>query len=197
MIFLMIVINIGISVFNAWSVGRSWLEAKMEGGWARFMAWMIAVMAAVGFTWSYLAGVALVCEVFELLPPEYIKGMFSLGYLAIIIPAIGSGLAITLQSWAVFWKNRTVANGAVAGYNTFAQIYNMYEFASALPDLLSSVGDMFTSSEDDDDDVSSRLIVIAVALAIGSIALGILTARAIILWSAKNVADEYRALNET
>lgn len=189
MIILLILLNFGLSCLNAWSVGRSWVEARAVGGVVRFMAWMGAIMAAVGFTWSYLAILAMICNGFHLLPPLYIQGMFSLGYLALIIPALGSGLAITIQSWAIFWKNKTIGNGAAASWNTFAQIYNMYEAVQYIPEALTNVKDMFSS--DDDDDSKSQLILLAVLLAVGAVAGGILTARAIILHVARNVAQEY------
>ena len=135
MILLLIVLNFGISIFNSFVVGVSWVETKTAGGFARLMAWMGATMAACGFTWCYLAVIALLAgpDGFGKLPPRYVEAMFSLGYLTIIGPLIGSGIAITLQSWAHFWRQRTLASGAVAGYNTLADVYNIYEAAHYVP----------------------------------------------------------------
>lgn len=190
MIYFLILLNLGISWLNAWPIGRSWVESRMVGGFVRFMAWMVATMAAVGFTWSYVVIMVMVAAKFQLLPPAYVTGMMSLGYLAIIIPAIGSGLAMTIQSWAVFYKNRTLGNGTIAGWNTFAQIHNMYEAASAIPEALSGVGKMF--SDNDDDDSKGKLALLVVGLVVMAVVGGILTARAIILNSARNVAREYK-----
>ena len=50
------VLNFGISVWNAYAVGKVWVEARLAGGWHRFMCWMGAVMSACGFTWCYSVG---------------------------------------------------------------------------------------------------------------------------------------------
>ncbi len=47
-------LNFAISAWNAYAVGRAWVETKVAGGWPRFMAWMGAIMSASGFSWCYL-----------------------------------------------------------------------------------------------------------------------------------------------
>lgn len=123
MLFGLVVLNFVISWFNAWSVGRSWTEAQMVGGWPKFMAWMGAVMSACGFTWVYLVIVGMVAGSTGKLSPEYLEAFYSLGYLVIIFPVLGSGLAITIQSWAHAWRERNLLNMGMAGWNTFAQVY--------------------------------------------------------------------------
>ena len=56
-------INFGISVWNAYAVGKVWVEARHAGGWRRFMCWMGAVMSASGFSWCYLSFLALSAHV--------------------------------------------------------------------------------------------------------------------------------------
>src|SRR6266436_2256340 len=58
MLFLLLILNFAISWFNAWSVGRVWIESKMIGGLFRMTVWCGAIMSAFGFTWlsrHYLA----------------------------------------------------------------------------------------------------------------------------------------------
>ena len=38
-VLILLVLNFGISWFNAYSVGRSWADSKAIGGWPRFMDW--------------------------------------------------------------------------------------------------------------------------------------------------------------
>ena len=33
------VVNFGISIWNAYAVGKAWVETKYSGGWPRFVAW--------------------------------------------------------------------------------------------------------------------------------------------------------------
>jgi hypothetical protein len=181
---LLLVVNFLISIFNSWSVGRSWVETKAAGGFARLMSWMGATMASVGFTWCYLVVIAYIASATGKLPPKYIDGMLSIGYLAIIVPLIGSGIAITVDSWMYFWRRRTFGSGALATWNTAADVYNIYEAASAVPTAWDTVKDVFSSSDDDDNGFGLLAIMLAVAALLG----GILTAAAIIRIVAESTA---------
>ena len=68
--------------------------------------WCGAIMSACGFTWVYIALLAILAQSFQWLPARYIEGIFSLGYLVIIVPLLGSGLGITASSWAHFGVKR-------------------------------------------------------------------------------------------
>src|SRR5271167_2082649 len=37
-----------------------------------------------------------------------IEGIFSLGYLIIVLPLLGSGLGITASSWGQFWRQKNL-----------------------------------------------------------------------------------------
>jgi hypothetical protein len=199
-LFLFLVLNFGISWFNAWSVGRSWNETRAVGGVAHFMAWCGAVMSASGFTWCYLVLLTLINSVLPVdyrLPEKYAEGMFHLGYLIIIFPILGSGLAITVQSWAHFWRNRNFKNGALAGWNTFAQVYNTYQSIKTVPQSLSFVSDLFKSDgkRRGKDDARGQLIMLMVVLVVLAVMGGVLTTALVIRSTARSVAREqaYRA----
>jgi hypothetical protein len=196
MIALIVVLNFVISVFNSWSVGRTWVETRAAGGVARFMSWMGAVMAAVGFTWCYLVIIAYAATEMHKLPPAYIGAMLSLGYLAIVGPLIGSGIAITVESWAVFWRRRTLANMAIAGYNTFADVYNIYEASRYVPGAWDTVKDVLwpkkrsSSSSSSSDGEGGGLTWIVILLVVLAIFAGVLTAAAIIRTVSERTARE-------
>jgi len=197
MIVIFLVLNFVLSIFNAWSVGRSWVEARAAGGWARFMSWMGATMASVGFSWCYLVILAYAAGPAgsHKLPPTYVNGMFSLGYLILLVPLFGSGLAITLDSWAYFWRKRDFTSGAVAGWNTLADVYNAYEAARAVPGAWDAVKEMFkgsSSSSSDEDSAKGKLLLIALALCLCALVGGALTAAAIIRTVAAAKAFERR-----
>ena len=202
MIILFLVLNFVISIFNSWAVGRSWVETKAVGGIARFMSWMGATMAAVGFSWCYLVILAFAAgpDGFNKLPANYVEAMFSLGYLIIIGPCIGSGIAITIQSWAYFWRKRTFGSGAVAGWNTFADVYNIYQAAHYVPSAWDHVKDLlFPKKRDSSSSSDNALARIAIFLAIMAVVGGILTAAAIIRTVAERTAADRRfrfAVNE-
>lgn len=190
-LFFLLLLNFGISWFNAWSVGKSWIETKQAGGWPRFMAWCGATMSASGFTWVYVAILGIIAQATGKVPPKYVEAMFSLGYLTVILPIIGSGLAITAQSWAHFWRERNFGSGAVAGWNTFAQIYNIYEATSAIPAAFKSLGGVF--GDDDEDNGLLPLVIMAVVFAVLG---GVLTTVAIVRRTARNHAGDLAVQQE-
>ena len=191
MIFLFLILNFAISILNAWGVGRTWVETKVVGGFPRFMAWMAATMSAVGFTWCYLVILAFAAgpNGFHKLPANYVDAMFSLGYLIIILPCIGSGTAITLDSWAHFWRKRNIGNGALAAYNTFADIYNVYQAVRYVPKAWDTVKDLLFPKKRDS---SNGFAGIAIMLALAAVFGGILTTSAIVRTVSERTAADKR-----
>src|SRR5438067_12940023 len=92
-------LNFGISIWNAYAVGKSWVEARVAGGWPRVMCWSGAVMSASGFSWCYLILLAFVGYHFEWLDPAQMEAALYLGYILLIPGILLSGLMITLDSW--------------------------------------------------------------------------------------------------
>lgn len=199
MIFVLLFFNFAISWFNAWTCGKAWIETKAAGGLAHFMNWMGAVMSAAGFTWCYLVVLAVVGAVvpvdsaedgstITLLTATQADALINLGYVVVIGPILGSGLAITLDSWAYFYRQRTIGAGIGAGYNTFAQVYNTYNAVSLLPDVLGDLGGFFDSK--DGKGKGGAIVILLVVL---SLIGGILTTSAIIRSTARRHAENLRA----
>lgn len=196
MIFLVWILNFVISWVNAWGCGKSWNETKANGGMPHFMNWMGAIMSASGFTWCYMVIAAFAGTVIQvgtktdhphsILTPQELEAFCNLGYLAVLLPILGSGLAITLHSWGVFWRRRNFGDGAVAGYNTFAQVYNFYEAFRYVPKATSNVGRFFFG--DDDSDAGDRAKGLVLLLVVASAVGGILTTWAIVRSVAKSTA---------
>lgn len=144
------------------------------------MNWMGAVMSASGFTWCYLLVIGLLgsvipvggdadagIEAAPLVTPEMLDAFYSLGYLVIIFPILGSGLAIMIASWRQFARSRSVGDGLVTGWNTFAQVHNTISAMNAVPDALDGVGSFFKGS----DDSKGAIVILLVALAVAGGAL--------------------------
>lgn len=186
---LLLFINAGISWFNAWSVGRSWADTKAMGGWPRIVAWCAAVMSACGFTYVYLTILAVGAGAFHYLPPQYVRAMMEFGYVMIVFPLIGASLGITIDSISRAWRQRNLMNIGLAGYNTFATVYNMYAAASTLPGILDDLGRTF-NTDDEDSGPATYLVILLVAFALGG---GILTTSAIIRSTARKYAQTVRA----
>jgi hypothetical protein len=177
-------VNTGISIWNAYACGSYLTESKIVGGWARFLIWCGLIMSACGFTWVYLAVVTLVCVSAEWLTVKQAEVMFSLGYLALILPILGSGLAIWAQSVIEAFRTRKFSDVAVASWNTFAQFHNTWDAASSAPSAFKEVKEFF--SGDFDGDSAKGFLIIAIVVAV--IAGGILTTIAIARWADRKVA---------
>lgn len=190
MLVLYLVLTLIISTFNAWSCGKGWIDAKLIGGMARLMEWCGAIMSAIGFTLVYLIVVAYAAgpDGANWLSPQRVNQMLSLGYLAILPPLLGTGLAITVQSWAHFWRRRTFGSGAIAAYNTYAQLSNMYNAYMEAPNAWKEVKNFF-SDDDDPADAGSLIAFLCFVIAVAG---GIVTTAIIIHIVSANVAREVR-----
>lgn len=196
MIILIWLLNFAISWLNAWGCGKTWIESKHAGGIPHFLNWCGAIMSAAGFTWCYLVilgGVGTLIPVeaddgttAPLLAGASAQAFADLGYMLVVFPIVGSGLALTVHSWGVFWRERNFTTGATAGWNTFAQVYNTVSAFENVPQAASRLGHFFKG---DSKDKSKLLVVVLVAVAaIG----GILTTRAILLSTARGTAFNRR-----
>lgn len=195
-------LNFVISCINAMGCGVTWNETKYVGGTAHFMNWMGAIMSASGFTWCYtillaFAGTQINIEAADhtmqpLLTDQWVQGLLEIGYLVVIFPIIGSGIAITINSWAAFWRRRTFGNGAVAGWNTFADVYNITHAVSEVPSAFSHLGSLFEGK----GDKRGVLVIVLAAVALFG---GILTTYTIVTLTAdgvrKNRSLEYAMNN--
>lgn len=171
LVFLFWILNLGISIWNAVAVGNAWVETKHAGGWQRFMAWMGAIMSASGFSWCYLILAVFVLGASGKLEVEDVEATLNLGYILIIPGVLFAGIMIGIDSWARAYRKRTVANFGVAGYNTFANMYNTYNAIRTFGGALDSVLDYFAKSKSKDSQ-KAFLVILIVVVSLGS---GILT----------------------
>lgn len=166
LVFLILLLNFGISIWNAVAVGNAWVESKHSGGWPRFMTWMGALMSALGFTWCYLIVLVFAAMAFGYLDERAAEAGLYLGYIVVVPGILFSGVMIMIDSWARAYRQRTVANVGVAGYNTFANIYNTYNAIRTIPEAFENVLDFFKSSSKNKDSQSAALVILLVILAL-------------------------------
>lgn len=191
-------VNMLISWFNAWGCGKSWAETRSAGGMPHFLNWMGAIMSASGFTWCYTILACLLGggithtvdgKVVPYLSEAQVQAVAGMGYMMIILPVLGSGLAITLHSWGVFYRRRSFGSGGIAAWNTFAQVSNMYSAAQDIPKVWDMLGDFFggKSKSSDSDSNGSKLVIL---IAVCALLAGILTTYAILTSTARATARE-------
>lgn len=163
---LVLALNFGISWLNCWSVGGIWRDSKALGGWIRLVAWCAAIQSAIGFSSVIGFAAGYVLHATGHLSPAAANAAMSLWYLTVIIPAIGTGLVITIQSWIVAFRTKRILDMGVAAYNTYATFRNIADAASGIGDAFSVVGDLFKSDSDDNGGAVVMLVIALVAFAL-------------------------------
>lgn len=163
-VFLILAFNCVISFLNARSVGRIWVDSKVMGGWIRLLAWSGAIQSAIGFSSIFLLIFGFIAFQLGYLSPQAIEAVASLWYLLIIIPLLGTGLAITIESWITAFRERSFMNMGLAAYNTFAQAKNMYDAVSSIPAAFGKISSFIGDGDWDDDPKSAIFFKIVLPL---------------------------------
>ena len=176
------VLNFAISIWNAYAVGKVWVEARAAGGWHRLMCWVGAVMSACGFTWCYLSFLALTAHHFGWLTDEQVLAALHLGYVLLLPFVLFGGYAITLDSWAQAFRRGGFLSYGAAAWNTYASVHNTYSAWRNLGGAFASLGNFFgggRKSERDRDGDSGGILVVLL-LVIFALLAGVLTTAVII-----------------
>ena len=194
MIVFLILWNFLISVLNCWFVGKTWAESKVIGGWFRFVTWCAAIMGTCGFVWCNTLVIGWLASTHAGLLPlkyqlndTYLELLFNIGYMLVIVPILGSGMGIWLDSVKKAYMRRDGLSIGVASYNTFAQGYNTYEAAKFVPTVLEKIGKTLKST----DSVKTKLMLLTVYTVLAlSVGLGVATAWYIIHTTAEGVVEK-------
>jgi hypothetical protein len=176
------VLNFAISIWNAYAVGKVWVEARIAGGRHRFMCWIGAIMSASGFTWCYLSFLALTAHHFQWLSDEQVMAALNLGYILLLPFILFAGYAITLDSWAQAFRRGGILNYGMAAWNTYATLHNTYSAWRNLGGAFASLGQFFGGrrSGRDRDSEGSGGIILVILLVVFALLAGVLTTAAII-----------------
>ncbi len=184
MLFLLVILlNVAISWWNARIVGLSW---NYTAGWQRFLAWCGVVQSAVGFTMAYavvLAGIAIATHN---APQHFVKYLSDIVYLGLVIPAIGTGIAITIESIRIAFRQGGFANSAVATYNTLAEASNIW---SAFHDAPKALKELSGGENSDEDNAAVKYALVVAAC---SLLAGVLTTALLVGHYQKQVVAHYK-----
>ena len=176
----LLVINLGISYWNARVCGKVWNDAKALGGWLKLVVWSGAIQSAVGFSSVLLAILGYGAHVAGYLPAKAAHGMLSLWYLLVIIPVLMSGWIITVQSWISLARDRSLMNMASTGWNTYASISNTVDAFTSIGGAVKGVKNLFSEVDDDSSAPGLAIVVAAVGLVLCSVFGGALLTACII-----------------
>jgi hypothetical protein len=174
-IFVVLVLNFGISWLNARTCGRAWEESKAIGGAIRLLVWCGAIQSAIGFSAIFLLPLIFAAHAIfpEYFTDPYLGGAFNLWYVTIIFPALGSGFLITIESWIVTYRERRLMNVGVAAYNTLAQIHNTMGAVNSLGPAFRSVGKMFASVATGRGDLKGKATILVIVIAVTVVAIAL------------------------
>ncbi|MDR2716490.1 MAG: hypothetical protein LBB89_00285 [Treponema sp.] len=145
--YVFLVLNFIISWHNSIAVGRMWSESKVIGGSFRILTVAGYIMAVTGFTTVYGCLLLLIAPyIIPLIPylSEFpISDLLTLTsdmlYVLIATFIIPSGFIIWYHSAVRFWREKTLKNGLVAGWNTYAQIRNTVNAAKNMPSAIGRI----------------------------------------------------------
>ena len=165
LVILITVMNIAISWLNAGVCGRSWEESKACGGIIRLVVWCTAIQSAIGFSSALIPPLLYLAH--ENLPRYftdiYFQGAIGLWYMTIVFPMIGTGLAITVESWVAVYRDASLLRLNYAAWNTFAQIHNTARAVESMGGAFSAVSDAFGSAfnlgNDSSEDGSATIAI--------------------------------------
>lgn len=137
--------------------------------------------SAAGFTFVYAVVVGYIAVSTGYLPAAMLGVMMNLIYIMLIVPLIGSGIFITIQSWIAFARDKSLSNLGVAGWNTFAQAYNTYNaiqsFGPALDSVQQGLGGLFSDDGDSDNSTARVILLVAIVLLAGVLTTSVIVRR--------------------
>jgi len=186
-----LVVNVLISIWNCYAVGSVWKDTMaFGGGFEKTLLWSGVIQSGVGFSMPILIGLAYLVVTFAttgaepaLTPAEgqqLMEWIFSLWYVAIIFPVLGSGFVIWFHSIKVAYQRRDFASIATAGWNSFAQIHNTVSAVRNLGGALGNVGELFKAAGSSKGDGKGKAAILAIILVIIALMSGFMIAFALI-----------------
>lgn len=165
-------LNIVISYLNARAIGPIWRDRHNADWFTWALLWSAAIQSAIGFSMPILFGEIALLGACGLISVAVMKAATSLWYLGIIVPAIGTGLIITVHSIVQAWRERNFANIATAGYNTAAMGSNLAQMPSGIGSAISGLFDS--------DDAGPAVFFVGLVIALSAIVGGSLITYAVI-----------------
>lgn len=163
---LIMILNVGISFWNARVVGLMWPERKAHGTFMYLVILSAVVQSVFGFSMPILFGELWAATAWHLISPAFMKATVEGWYLFAILPLLGTGLIITIHSWMESYRERSFGNMATAAYNTVAQAHNMYSAVSGIGDAFKGLGDFFSSDDENASGAGIALLIAFVALSV-------------------------------
>jgi len=160
---LILVVDFGFSIWNAYASGLNVETLRREGGssWLRAVAYSGLGLAYSGASYVMLIVVGYVAFALGYVSSDVVDGVLGLDFLVFGILIIGFGLMVTIQSIIMAFRRRSFGSIALAVWNTFAEIWDIASYAEGFGEAVSLVKG---TGGDERDETSLIVIVIAALL---------------------------------
>lgn len=156
MIFL---VNPVIAFLNAKNVGYNWISIGNTTTWEKCVLVSGLVQSVIGYTipvFGILLGIGYISH---LLTNNQLFLSVDLMWISIIVPIVGTGIVITIQSVKDAIQDRSFGNIAIAVWNVGSTIENLFDLFSNFGGI---IGDI--NKRSDDENGSGLLIVISIVM---------------------------------
>jgi len=150
-----------------------WSESKAIGGFIRVLAVSVYIMSVSGFTMVFgMILLLLAPHIVPLIPAfsdvpveEFMVLALDMLYLLLVLAMIPTGLIIWFNSLVHFWRKKTLANGLVLGWNTYAQIRNTANAVKHVPSAFQRVTrSLFGGNRKNNVVVAIALLIVILAV---------------------------------
>jgi len=161
---LILVIDFGFSIWNAYASGLNVEMLRREGGssWLRAVAYSGLGLAYSGTSYVMLIVVGYTAYALGYISSDVVGGVLGLDFLFFGLLIIGFGLMVTIQSIIVAFRRRSFGSIAIAVWNIFAEIWDIASYAEGFGEAVSLV----KGTGGDERDETSLVLIVIVALLI-------------------------------
>lgn len=159
---LVFIVNPLIAYFNAYTVGKYWNDIQYSSFWQKTISVSALVQSVIGFSMPILGILLFIGYITKTLTMNQIDLSIDLLWLSIIIPIVGSGILITIESIKEAIRSRSFTNGALAIWNLGATIENIFNMVSNFGSVIKD----FEKRSDKEDDSSNLIVVLLVGVAL-------------------------------
>lgn len=191
LLLMIVLVNVLISIWNCYAVGTAWKDTMTIGGWFnKLVLWSAVIQSGIGFSMPILIAVVWGLTTYltsgnepTLTPIEgeqFMEAIFSLWYVIIIFPLLGSALAVWAHSLREAYRRRDFTSIATAGWNTYAQIRNTLSAINNIGGALGNVGQLLREVFQGRSEFRVKLAIFGIVIAIGSLIAGFLIAIALV-----------------
>lgn len=164
--FIVVILALGLSFWNAKAAGFAWVEAHHEGGFKSTLTWLAAALAAIGFTWA-LAVIALAVGTGFGLAPNAPNVLLQF-YLWVLIPeAVFAFLMVYIDNRGNAYRANFTTSYDGTGVSDYVSSYYYYHAIDDMGGSFENIFDLFGDADEDTVPIIIVVVVIGVASLLG------------------------------